>query len=104
MGYGIAAFDTGVLTPYAGTVLSDGSDRTWRVGSRWRGGTRLEVTVEGVQQASAGQHPVTGLRLQATWGAGSQGFTTLTLDGQRQPATGAQPGNQGLQLQVTWGF
>ena len=103
-GYGLTLFDTGVLTPYAGTVLSDGSDRTWRVGSRWRGGTGLEVTVEGVQQASAGQHPATGLRLQATWGAGSQGATTLTLDGQRQPAAGAQPGNQGFQLQVTWGF
>ena len=107
-GYGVPLFDTGVLTPYAGTVLSDGSDRTWRVGTRlqladrWAGLT--ELNVEGVQQASAGQHPVTGLRLQATWGAGSRGFTTLTLDGQRQPATGVQPGNQGLQLQVTWGF
>ena len=103
-GYGVALFDRGVLTPYAGTVLSDGSDRTWRVGSRWRGGMGLEVTVEGVQQASAGQHPATGLRLQATWGAGSRGAMTLTLDGQRQPATDAQPGNQGFQLQVTCGF
>ena len=103
-GYGFALFDTGLVTPYVGTALAEGSDRTWRVGSRWRGGTGLEVTVEGVQQASAGQHPATGLRLQATWGAGSQGATTLTLDGQRQPAAGAQPGNQGFQLQVTWGF
>ena len=103
-GYGLRLFDTGVLTPYAGTVLSDGADRVWRVGSRWRGGTGLDVTVEGVHQASAGQPPVTGLRLQATWGAAGRGATTLTLDGQQQPAMGAQPGNQGFQLQLTWGF
>ena len=103
-GYGLTLFDTGVLTPYAGTVLSDGADRTWRVGSRWRGGTGLDVTVEGVHQASAGQPPATGLRLQATWGVRGRGATTLTLDGQQQPATGAQPGNQGFQLQLTWGF
>ena len=107
-GYGLPLFDTGVLTPYLGTVLSDGADRTWRVGTRlqladrWAGLT--ELNVEGVQQASAGPQPATGLRLQATWGGGGRGFTTLTLDGQRQPAAGAQPGNQGLQLQVTWGF
>ena len=35
IGYGVAApFGTGLLTPYAGTVLSDGADRTYRVGTR----------------------------------------------------------------------
>ena len=34
VGYGFAPFDTGLLTPYAGTVLSDGAARTYRVGTR----------------------------------------------------------------------
>ena len=40
VGYGFAPFGTGLLTPYAGTVLSDGAARTYRVGGRlqMRGG------------------------------------------------------------------
>ena len=41
IGYGVAApFGTGLLTPYVGTVLSDGAARTYRVGGRlqMRGG------------------------------------------------------------------
>ena len=72
--YGVAApFDTGLLTPYAGTVLSDGADRTYRVGGRLqlsgRGTTGLQVSLEGTRQEPAGQQPVNqGLRLQVTWG------------------------------------
>ena len=69
VGYGFAAFDSGLLTPYAGTVLSDGADRTYRVGTRVR---------------------LPGL--------------TLNLEGTRQAPTGPQPVNQGLRLQVEWGF
>ena len=52
IGYGVAApFGTGLLTPYAGTVLSDGADRTYRVGGRLqlngRGTTGLQVSLEG---------------------------------------------------------
>ena len=52
IGYGVAApFGTGLLTPYAGTVLSDGADRTYRVGTRLqmsgRGTTGLQVSLEG---------------------------------------------------------
>ena len=72
MGYGFAPFDTGLLTPYAGTVLSDGADRTYRVGGRLQlnGGwaTGLALNLEGTRQEPAGQQPVNqGLRLQATW-------------------------------------
>ena len=73
IGYGVAApFGTGLLTPYAGTVLSDGAARTYRVGGRLqlngRGTTGLQVSLEGTRQEPAGQQPVNqGLRLQATW-------------------------------------
>ena len=61
VGYGFTAFDTGLLTPYAGTVLADGESRTYRVGGRLRlnGGwaTGLALTLEGQRQESAGQQP-----------------------------------------------
>ena len=74
IGYGVAApFGTGLLTPYAGTVLSDGAARTYRVGTRLQlsgpGATGLTLNLEGTRQEPAGQQPVNqGLRLQATWG------------------------------------
>ena len=75
IGYGLAApFGAGLLTPYAGTVLSDGADRTYRVGTR--------------------------LHLTGRWATG----LTLHLEGTRQDPAGQQPLNQGLRLQVTWGF
>ena len=73
--YGVAApFGTGLLTPYAGTVLADGAARTYRVG------TRLELT--------------------GGWATG----VTLSLEGQRQEPVGPQPVNQGMQFQAAWGF
>ena len=73
VGYGFAPFDTGLLTPYAGTVLSEGAARTYRVGGRLqltgRGTTGLTLSLEGTRQEPAGQQPANqGLRLQATWG------------------------------------
>ena len=74
IGYGVAApFGTGLLTPYAGTVLSDGAARTYRVGGRLqmrgRGTTGLTLSLEGQRQEPAGQQPATqGLRFQLTWG------------------------------------
>ena len=51
VGYGFAPFGTGLLTPYAGTVLSEGAARTYRVGGRLqmpgRGTTGLQVSLEG---------------------------------------------------------
>ena len=75
IGYGVAApFGTGLLTPYAGTVLSDGAARTYRVGGR--------------------------LQMRGGWATG----LTLNLEGTRQDPAGQQPVNQGLRLQLTWGF
>ncbi len=73
VGYGLAApFGTGLLTPYAGAVLSDGEDRTYRVGGRLhltgRAATGLALNLEGTRQEPAGQQPVNqGLRVQTTW-------------------------------------
>ena len=74
VGYGFAPFDTGLLTPYAGTVLSEGAARTYRVGGR--------------------------LQMRGGWATG----LTLSLEGQRQEPAGQQPATQGLRLQVGWGF
>ena len=75
VGYGLPApFGTGLLTPYVGTVLTDGADRTYRVG------TRVQLT----------SRRATGL--------------TVSLEGTRQEPAGPQPVNQGLQFQATWGF
>ena len=74
VGYGFPAVGLGQLTPYAGTVLSDGAGRTYRVGGR--------------------------LRLTGRWATG----LTLTLEGRRQESPGQQPVNQGLHLQIGWGF
>ena len=75
VGYGVPApFGTGLLTPYAGTVLTEGAARTYRLG------TRLQLT----------GGPATGL--------------TLNLEGTRQDPAGPQPVNQGLRLQATWAF
>ncbi len=70
--YGLTPFDTGLLTPYAGTVLTDGADRTYRVGARLQmtGGraTGLTLTLEGLRQEPAGPQPLNqGLRLEAGW-------------------------------------
>ncbi len=69
VGYGLPApVGTGLLTPYAGTVLAEGAARTYRVGTRWTGAKGLTLHLEGRRQEPAGQQPVNqGLRLQATW-------------------------------------
>ena len=72
VGYGFAPFGTGLLTPYAGAVLSDGEDQNYRVGTRLhltgRGTTGLELNLEGMRQEPVGQQsPNQGLQLQATW-------------------------------------
>ena len=74
VGYGFAAFDTGLLTPYAGTTLSDGRAHTYCLG------TRLHM----------GRHGPTGL--------------TLNREGQRQEPAGQQPATQGVQHQANWRF
>ena len=74
VGYGFAAFGSGLLTPYAGTVLATAQTRTYRLG------TRLQMPGQGA----------TGL--------------TVNLEGTRQEPGGSQPVNQGVRLQVGWSF
>ena len=74
VGYGLPVLSAGLLTPYAGTVLTDGPDRTYRVGTR--------------------------LRLDSGWAQGLE----LSLEGARQESRGVQPVNQGIQLQAGWAF
>ena len=67
--YGLALFDTGLLTPYAGTVLADGADRTYRLGARWQGTRGLTLTLEGTRQEPARAQPLNqGLRFELSWG------------------------------------
>ena len=70
MGYGVAApFGTGLLTPYAGALLSDGTAHSYRLGTRWTSASGLTLNVEGIRQDQAGQQPPTqGLQFQVTWG------------------------------------
>ena len=70
VGYGVPApFGTGLLTPYAGTVFTDGAARTYRVGTRWTAVSGLALTLEGRRQEAPGQQPVNqGLHLQIGWG------------------------------------
>ena len=74
VGYGFPVLSAGLLTPYAGTVLTDGPDRTYRVGTR--------------------------LRLDGGWAQGLE----LSLEGARQVSSGVQPVNQGIHLQAGWAF
>ena len=68
--YGVAApFGTGLLTPYAGLVLTDGADRTYRLGTRWTSVSGLTLNVEAQRQESPGQQPPNqGLHLSTGWG------------------------------------
>ncbi len=75
LGYGLPTpVGTGLLTPYAGTVLTDGAARTYRLGTR--------------------------LHLDTSWAKTLQ----LNLEAQRQDPTGQQPATQGVRLQATWSF
>ena len=72
VGYGVPLFDTGLLTPYAGTVLADGAARTYRLGTRLqmtgRGTAGLTLNLEGTRQEPMGQPVNQGVQVQATWG------------------------------------
>ena len=74
VGYGVEAFGGGLLTPYAGSELVDGTARRYRVG------TRLQLAREAA----------TGL--------------TLNLEGRRQERADPQPLDQDLRIQIRWRF
>ena len=67
--YGFTPFGPGLLTPYAGTVLTDGAARTYRLGTRWTSISGLTLNLEGQRQAPAADQPINqGLYLQIGWG------------------------------------
>ena len=67
--YGVPAFGAGLLSPYAGTVLTDGTARTYRLGTRWTSVSGLTLNVEGQRQEPAAAQPVNqGFHLQIGWG------------------------------------
>ena len=67
--YGFTPFGPGLLTPYAGTVLSDGAARTYRLGTRWTSVSGLTLNLEGQRQEPAGQQPPNqALQFQIGWG------------------------------------
>ena len=67
VGYGLATFGTGLLTPYAGAVLSDGQTQSYRLGTRWTSLSGLALTLEGTCQEPGQQPPTQTYQLQATW-------------------------------------
>ncbi len=67
IGYGLPAFGGhGVLTPYSGLALSDGGNRTWRLGQRLEIGPSLAVDLEVKRRESANDAPDHSLMLRAT--------------------------------------
>ena len=56
--YGFTPFGPGLLTPYAGTVLTDGAARTYRLGTRWTSISGLTLNLEGQRQAPAADQPI----------------------------------------------
>ena len=70
VGYGVAAFDAGLLTPYGGLTLAQGGTQQYRLGGRWVVEDGLTLNLEGAHQQPGGQTPAdTGLllRLEMPW-------------------------------------
>ena len=48
LSYGVRSpFGRGVMSPYAGVRLTGDSDRTWRMGGRWKVAPTVRLTLEG---------------------------------------------------------
>ena len=55
VGYGLGLGNTpGVLTPYVGLSLGDGSGRLWRTGARWSVASSLTLGLEATRSEAAG--------------------------------------------------
>ena len=66
IGYGLgAAHGLGLVTPYAGLGLADGSARSWRMGARWQPAAGASLSVEGsLYEAANDNGPAHGLMLR----------------------------------------
>ncbi len=65
VGYGLDAWG-GLLTPYAGLSVSDSGNGTYRLGSRFRMGERLSMSLEGDVRERVNADPVHGVALRGT--------------------------------------
>ena len=65
MGYGLDAVG-GLLTPYTGLLISEGS-RTYRAGGRFELGERLTMSIEAdLRETDQGDKPVHGVVLRGS--------------------------------------
>ena len=63
VGYGFAAFNgNGIITPYGGLGLADGS-RHWRIGSQFSLSNGLDLRIEGSRNEQQREAPDHGIRL-----------------------------------------
>ncbi len=68
LGYGLPAFGgRGLLTPYAGTDLAQGTGRTYRVGIRSLLGANATLSLEGARRETGQGQPDTRIGLQASF-------------------------------------
>ncbi len=65
VGYGLDAWG-GLLTPYAGLSVSDSGNGTYRLGSRFRMGERLSMSLEGDVRERVNADPVHGVALRGS--------------------------------------
>ena len=65
VGYGLDAWG-GLLTPYAGLSVSDSGNGTYRLGSRFRMGERLSMSLEGDVRERVNAGPVHGVALRGS--------------------------------------
>lgn len=65
VGYGLDAWG-GLLTPYAGLSVSDSGNGTYRLGSRFKMGERLSMSLEGDVRERVNAAPVHGVALRGT--------------------------------------
>lgn len=67
VGYGLALEGApGVVTPYVGLSLSDGTGRAWRGGARWKVAPGAAVSLEGTRQESYSGAPEHGVMLRGS--------------------------------------
>ena len=65
VGYGLEAWG-GLLTPYAGLSVSEGGGETYRLGGRFKVGSRMSMSIEGDVRERANAGPAHGVALRGS--------------------------------------